>query len=85
MKEIRNLEIKFLTLYSIFISPYKDDFKLYICICVCQHILLFINLWFIYICVCVIIIIFMPLSSFSDFCTSGFQGIVSYGHSERKG
>lgn len=52
MKEIRNLEIKFLPLYSIFISPYKDDFKLYICICVRQHILLFINLWFIYICVC---------------------------------
>lgn len=33
---------------------------------------------------CIIIIIFIPLSSFSDFCTSSFQGIVSYGHSKRK-
>lgn len=83
MKEIRNLEIKFLPLYSIFIFPYKDDLKLYICICVCQHILLFINVWCIY--MCIVIIIFIPLSSFSDFCTSSFQGIVSYGHGKRKG
>lgn len=39
---------------------------------------------YIYVCIIIITTIFMPLSSFSDFCTSSFQGIVSYGHSKGK-
>lgn len=59
MREIRNPAIKFLPLYIIHIFSYKDDLKLYICICICQHILLFIYAW--YICLSAYILLLLHL------------------------
>lgn len=71
--------MKFLPLYIIYIFSYKDDLKLYIWIYVCQHVLLFI-----YVCIYIIIITFIFISSFYDFYTNSFQGIINYEHSKKQ-